>query len=389
MAFETNPFSAGTSSPSEDVLKITIKGVPLSVDDNEIIKMLDQFHVNLTSALKYEKIRHPVTRKMTGIMNGNRFIYAKPLSDGKFLPRTSFCAGLKCQIFHHGQPSYKRKPRCTNCWQDDHFRFQCKNNKRCKVCLMEGHLPGSELCSAYIKEHDKVVTFNGKDNPISNFFPCSLEAFGVKHRSAEHAFQYVKALRCGDLPRASAIQAAQTALDAKNIGKQIRTSEQFDEKRIEIMEEIIIEKLKQVKQFSDTLCKYPKGTTFAESTYDDFWGTGLDKDGSDHTQEKKWPGENHLGQLIMKVTSGHKCYLRTWSCPQNSAKSQDKQVNITTMLKPTRVSRKRSRDKRNSRDQSSRENSPLKRSKSSRRHAHTTRQRHTPDYDSRSSSDGD
>ena len=107
-------------------------------------------------------------------------------------------------------------------------------------------MPGSELCSAYIKEHDKVVTFNGKDNPISNFFPCSLEAFGVKHRSAEHAFQYVKALRCGDLPRASAIQAAQTALDAKNIGKQIRTSEQFDEKRIEIMEEIIIEKLKQV-----------------------------------------------------------------------------------------------------------------------------------------------
>ena len=139
------------------------------------------------------------------------------------------------------------------------------------------------LCSAYIKKHDKVVSFNGKDNPISNFFPCSLEAFVVKHRSAEHAFQYVNVFRCGDLPFGSAIQAAQTALDAKIIDKQIGTSEQFDEKRIEIIEEIISEKLKQVKQFSDTLCKYPKGTTFAEPIYDDFWGTGLDKDGSDHT----------------------------------------------------------------------------------------------------------
>ena len=46
-AFETNPFSAGTSSPLEEVLKITIKGVPLSVDDGEILKMLEKFEVSL------------------------------------------------------------------------------------------------------------------------------------------------------------------------------------------------------------------------------------------------------------------------------------------------------------------------------------------------------
>ena len=389
--FETNPFSAGTSSPTEEVLKITVKGVPLSVGDNEIIKMLDKFKIERTSPLKYEKIRHPVTRKMTGIMNGNRFLYAKPLSEGRFLPRTSSCAGLKCQIFHYGQPSYKRKPVCTNCWREDHFRLQCSNAKRCKVCLSEDNVPGSELCSGYIKEHTNVVSFNGNDNALSNFFPCEFEAFGIKHRSSEHAFQYVKALRCVDLPRATDIQAAQTALDAKNIGKQIRTSEQFEEKKIEIMEEIIEEKMKQVKPFSERLSKFAKGTIFAESTYDDFWGTGLDKNGTDHTQEGKWPGKNHLGLIIQKVAGVRKCHQRSWSCPKNASKSQEKQVDITTMLKNVRDrdSRKRARDKRNSHDQSSRENSPRKRSKNSRRHTHNRRQRRTSDFDSRASTDED
>lgn len=39
--FDINPFSAGTNEPSDQVLKITVKGVYLSVDDHEIIKMLN------------------------------------------------------------------------------------------------------------------------------------------------------------------------------------------------------------------------------------------------------------------------------------------------------------------------------------------------------------
>lgn len=72
--YDTNPFSAGTNEPSEQVLKITVKGVPLSVDDDEIMKMVKQFDLNFTSGLKYDNIRHPETRKMTGILNGKYFI---------------------------------------------------------------------------------------------------------------------------------------------------------------------------------------------------------------------------------------------------------------------------------------------------------------------------
>lgn len=99
--YDTNPYSAGLTDPSDNVIKITVKGVPLSVDDNEVLNMLKNFNVSITSDIKYEKIRHPVMRKMTSILNGNRFIYVKALDEGVFLSRTSTCAGLRCSIRFH------------------------------------------------------------------------------------------------------------------------------------------------------------------------------------------------------------------------------------------------------------------------------------------------
>ena len=72
--FDTNPYSAGTEKPDEEVVRVTIKGVPLSVDDECITKMLTKLGAKLTSDIKYEKIRNPATRKMTDILNGNRFV---------------------------------------------------------------------------------------------------------------------------------------------------------------------------------------------------------------------------------------------------------------------------------------------------------------------------
>ena len=384
-AFETNPFSAGTSSPSETVIKITVKGVPLSVDDSEITKMLENFKVTLTSPLKYENIRHPITRKMTGILNGNRFVYAKPLPDGKYLPRTTFCAGLKCFVYHDGQPSRKRKPLCTNCWREDHFRYQCSNQKCCKVCHKEGHEPGSQLCDMYVEQQTSVSPFSGKDMIASNFYPCIINVFGVKHRSSEHAFQYVKALRCGDLPRAQAIQEAKTAIEAMRIGKDITVSEQFTEKQVEIMTEIIEAKVKQNKEFKELLMKKGQDVTFAETTYDDFWGTGLDKVGTMNTNRKYWPGKNALGRIISDIASAIRPSQRSWSVPRQPAKSQDKQAEIPQMFSAFH-SRKRYRAKRNSRDNSGRDSSPRQRSKSVRRNDNYSRE---ADVHSGASSDSD
>ena len=48
------------------------------------------------------------------------------------------------------------------------------------------------------------------------------------HQSAEHAFQYTKALRCDDLETANAIKTADGAISALHLGKKIKSNEQLN-----------------------------------------------------------------------------------------------------------------------------------------------------------------
>ena len=347
-AFDINPYSAGIHNPNEQVLKVTVKGVPLSVDDREITKMLEKFNVSFTSGIKYEKIRDPETRKMTGILNGNRFMYVKQFEEGKFLPRTSYCAGLRCFIYHFGQPKANRVPLCTNCWEQTHYKSDCENEARCKVCKKPGHEPGDMLCDEYAENNPNIQMFFGKDNVLSNFYPCQINIFGVTHKSAEHALQYVKSMRSGDVPRATAVQEAATALDAKKIGQQVVASPSYLEHQETIMKEIVEAKVAQVPAFKDALQKSHSKTVFVETTFDNFWGSGLNKTGTLKTKASKWPGNNTLGRIIGEVAKVHRRTTRSWSVPRNasSAKKAPNQREITTMLQDLRSPRKRSRSGR-------------------------------------------
>lgn len=110
--YESNPYSTGASSPRDNVLKVTICGLPLSVDDSAVLEMLHSFDVTIKSDLKYENIRHPTTRRMTSVLNGNRFIYIAPLPNNKSLPRSATCAKLKCRIYHYNQVVDDPKAQC-------------------------------------------------------------------------------------------------------------------------------------------------------------------------------------------------------------------------------------------------------------------------------------
>ena len=171
--FDTNPYSSGNHNANEKTLKIRICGLPLSVDDSAVYELLDKNDVKTKSKILYEKIRHPVTGKMTSVLNGNRFIYVEPLPDDKHLPRINYCTGIRCLIFHFGQPKMQRTLTCTNCWTSGHTRNHCNNEPRCKVCKTPGHEPGDPKCSEY-EQLQNVIAFNGQDSVLSNFFPCDL-----------------------------------------------------------------------------------------------------------------------------------------------------------------------------------------------------------------------
>ena len=68
----------------------------------------------------------------------------------------------------------------------------------------------------------------------------------MKHKSAEHAFQYAKALRCGDLEAANDIKEATDAVTALRMGNKIKNNEQWLSTKNSVMEEVLENKCVQV-----------------------------------------------------------------------------------------------------------------------------------------------
>ena len=246
---------------------------------------------------------------------------------------------MRCQIFHYGQPKSQRKISCTICWATDHTKRFCKNTPRCKVCKQEGHKPGDQTCPSY-ETQENVIAFNGENNILSNFFPCELNIYSTSHKSAEHAFQYTKAVRCGDLDAAKLIQEAPDALSAKRLGDKIKPNEQWTDTKESVMTEIIENKCVQVQMFREKLRSVKKDTVFAESTYNDIWGTGLDKQGTENTKMEAWPGKNLLGQIICKISKKIRKRKKSdqWSKPKQKQhpKVNTKQRDIAQMLRALR-----------------------------------------------------
>lgn len=296
--------------------------------------MATSHNVSLKSEIKYEKIRHPVTHRMTSVLNGNRFLYVQPLPNKTSLPRIVYCAGLKCRLYHHGQETTSSQVQCFNCWGMGHRKTSCKKAKACRVCQKEGHEPGSPDCKHFEQPSETVVAFQGKDNPLSNFYPCEIKAFGEVHQSAEHAYQFTKAVRSGDMDAVQKIRESFTALEAKRIGHTVKDPVGWNKERESVMEEIIMHKVDQVKDFRAKLERADTKTVFAEATFDTFWGTGLDVTGTKGTNPSKWPRDNKLG-LIVKKAAAAKCGRRLWSVsvPRKGNQNEDNQTNLDKFIK--------------------------------------------------------
>ena len=101
--------------------------------------------------------------------------------------------------------------------------------------------------------------------------------------------------------------------------------------QIEIIMKAIVEaKAAQVHSFKKALQRSQRNVIFVETTYDDFWASGLSKYGTLRTHPTKWPGMNKLGLIIGEVTKVHRRTSNSWSVPRNTAKTT--QMDISSML---------------------------------------------------------
>lgn len=77
--------------------------------------------------------------------------------------------------------------------------------------------------------------------------------------------QFTKAVRSGDMDAVQKIRESSTALEAKRIGHTVKDPVGWNEERESVMEEIIIHKVDQVKDFRAKLERADTKTVFAES----------------------------------------------------------------------------------------------------------------------------
>ena len=63
--------------------------------------------------------------------------------------------------------------------------------------LAPGHSPGEPICPGSAKQlHKNVEPFQGYKSPLSNYYLCDFKVFGVEVKSAEHGYQFSKAIQC-------------------------------------------------------------------------------------------------------------------------------------------------------------------------------------------------
>ena len=295
--YKQNPFRTGAQDPDDQLIRITIKDLPLSVNNQVIEDYLKQTGVTIVKSPEYARARDPDTHQLTSWFNGDRVMFTRELQSP--LPRFVQLASFTCRVFHSGQVT---KPvLCTNCFKNDHTKSQCQNPVSCKACKKPGHQPGDENCEAYIqKPAPKVsVICSSTEDPLSNNYNCELKVFGTTFNSIEQAYQYSKAIRRAQPDVAEIILKTPSPKMAKNKSRLLRYDENWTkEEKSKLMQQLLEAKIKQVPEFSAALLKTGKTILAFPDPSDYDWGSGLTKEQTLHTKKRSWPGNNLLGSML-------------------------------------------------------------------------------------------
>ncbi len=132
----------------------------------------------------------------------------------------------------------------------------------------------------------KISGFFGEYRWLSNFWPAKIILGDITFPTVEHAYQAAKTL---DLEWRRRISYLQNPARAKKIGRLSKLRDDWNEIKLQIMEDLIIQKF-QILELKRKLLDTEDVTLIEENNWNDrFWGV-CNK-----------VGENHLGKILMKV----------------------------------------------------------------------------------------
>lgn len=131
-----------------------------------------------------------------------------------------------------------------------------------------------------------IERFSGPYAFLSNFMPCDVVYNGEKYSSVEHAYQAAKTLDENDR---AWIASMTTASQAKAAGKQVLLRPDWNEVKLQVMEDCLRSK------FSIPYLRFLLVATAPQELIEGNWW------GDTYWGVCKGVGENHLGKLLMKI----------------------------------------------------------------------------------------
>jgi ribA/ribD-fused uncharacterized protein len=139
-----------------------------------------------------------------------------------------------------------------------------------------------------------------ENKEFSNFYETNFNLDGVEYKSAEHAFQGIKAKTFGDEDMFAKILKAKSAQSAKSFGKKVKDFKEdvWTEKKDEVMKTIVRAKFTQNLELRKKLTDTEDKLLANADPRDKHWGIGTSAGTEVAKDPKKWKGENKLGKML-------------------------------------------------------------------------------------------
>lgn len=132
-----------------------------------------------------------------------------------------------------------------------------------------------------------ISEFKGEYEFLSNFFPSVIPRDGLLYPTVEHAFQAAKTF---DIVEKLCIQEASTPGKAKRMGREVALRSDWEEVKLQVMENCLREKFDNHKLLRDKLIATGDEELVEGNWWNDtFWGVCNGR------------GQNNLGKLLMKL----------------------------------------------------------------------------------------
>lgn len=129
----TNP----QRSDGENTIRVRIKNIPLSADDNQITRTLTLREADVITVSR-EKLR--INGRLTNCETGDRLVTIKASTLKEPLPSFMMFGMFKARVIHAGQKAGNQmEVNCSKCLQAGHKFNQCPNEFICKQCHQSGH----------------------------------------------------------------------------------------------------------------------------------------------------------------------------------------------------------------------------------------------------------